>query len=266
MKSLMDALVDQPGIEVGALTKRVAKDGHKKEAIRESIFYLLSRESVVIVKPSKRFDSVQIQLLEKPDLRLSEGEGTDEYPRLAISLPPFNLFGLKTDLEAQRVPYYSMREEFMRLIENAERSIFICSPFLQKEGFNTFLPTLISKAERGVDVKIVSRQIDRGDYNSRYTELKEIYEEFRNKKAPVSIRNYHYQSEKFVKSSTHAKFIVCDNRYAYVGSGEFRLNSFEKNFELGVIIEGETASNLGLIFDMLFSVSSDVRFDGEDFR
>ena len=40
------------------------------------------------------------------------------------------------------------------------------------------------------------------------------------------------------------------------------LNS--KNFKLGIIIKGEKARNIGLIFDRLYSVSFDIELKEED--
>jgi len=78
--------------------------------------------------------------------------------------------------------------------------------------------------------------------------------------AYIQIRNYHYNSYNYVNSSTHAKFIVCDEKVACVGSGELRKNSFEKNFELGVITNGIKAKQLDIIFNELFSVSKEIIF------
>ena len=58
--------------------------------------------------------------------------------------------------------------------------------------------------------------------------------------------------------------IVCDYEYAYVGSGELRRNSFDKNFEIGVILEGGKAYQLGKIFDKLFSVSAEISIEGDE--
>ena len=54
---------------------------------------------------------------------------------------------------------------------------------------------------------------------------------FEQRNPSISIHNYHFFKERSVVSSIHAKIIVCDYKYAYVGSGERRKNSFDKNFE-----------------------------------
>jgi len=56
--------------------------------------------------------------------------------------------------------------------------------------------------------------------------------------------------------------IVCDYEHAYVGSGELRKNSFDKNFEVGIVLKGEKAFQLGIIFDRLFSVSASIDVSG----
>jgi len=258
-ESLTDILLQNPCIRIEQLKKEVlAIHSVNEQIIDEIIYYLLSKNCLAFVEPSKKFERSKIALVEKPEVELVGDRAREEYPKIVISLPPYNIFGLETELRQLDFPINTLKEEFQKLFEKAKHSIYICSPFLEYNGFNIYIPTLISKVKSGVDIKIITRQISNTDLDTRYEQIERIRKTFEKKNAPISIRSYHFSRERSVVSSTHAKVIVCDYEYAYVGSGELRRNSFEKNFEVGVILKGEQAYQLGKIFDKLFSVSTDI--------
>ena len=260
--TLTEILLQNPHIRIEQLKKKVLTTySVNEEVIDEIIYYLLSKDCLAIVEPSKKFERTKIELIEKPEIELIGDHVREEFPKILISLPPYNIFGLETELRQLDFPINTLREEFQKLFEKANHSIYICSPFLEYNGFNTYLPTLLSKAKDGVDIKIIARQISATDPDTRYEQIKRIQKTFEKKNAPISIRNYHFFKERSVVSSTHAKMIVCDYEYAYVGSGELRRNSFDKNFEIGVILKGENAHQLGKIFDKLFSVSTNISME-----
>ena len=242
-----------PGIEINEVVIELLSEYFDEDVINESIDYFISKEYFY------KFENIKLRANKIPKICLIEDK-IPEYPKLVISLPPFNEFGFKKNLELSNVSFFSIKDEINRLFENSEKSIYICSPFLQLDGIRCFLPLLCNKAKKGVEIKIISRQIAENDFQSRYGEIKEINNFFKKNNSTVQIKNYHYHSKNYVKSSTHAKFIVCDDKMAYVGSGELRKNSFEKNFELGVIVKGEKAKQLGIIFNKLFSISKKVDF------
>lgn len=189
----------------------------------------------------------------------SSVKGNLDCPRILITLPPFNAFGLESELESANVPFFDLKSEFYNLIKNSEESIYICSPFIDFDGIKSFLTVLTSKAKMGVEINLISREISFS--NSKYKEIKKINDYFKSNNAPINIRDYHYHSKNRITSSVHAKLIISDRKYAYIGSGELRKNSFEKNFEVGVILDGERGNQMALIFEELFSVSQEINFD-----
>lgn len=257
--TLIKILLQNPGIKIGELKKRIlASHSVNEEVIDEIMEYMLSKKCLEIIEPRKKFERAKIRLVEIPEVELIGGSIREEYPKIIVSLPPYNIFGLQTELKRLDFPISTMKEEFQKLFERANHSIYICSPFLEYNGFDIYLPILLSKAKTGVDIKIVSRQIGIADPDSRYKQIKKIHRIFKENKASISIRNYHFFEEKMVSSSIHAKMIISDYEYAYIGSGELRKNSFDKNFEVGVILKGEQAHQLGKIFEKIFSVSTPI--------
>lgn len=257
-ETLTNILLQNPNIRIEQLKKKIlAAHSINEEVIDEMIYYLLSKDCLEIVEPDKKFERTKIKMIDKPEIELIDLV-KEEFPKILISLPPYNIFGLETELRQLDFPINNLKEEFQKLFEKANHSIYICSPFLEYNGFYNYLPTLLSKAKDGVDIKIIARQIGNTDPDTRHEQIKRILKTFEKKNVPISIRNYHFFRERNVVSSTHAKMIVCDHEYAYVGSGELRKNSFEKNFEIGVILKGEKAYQLGKIFEKLFSVSANI--------
>lgn len=260
--SLIDVLLKDPGMSIEQLKKKILDNYPINEQILdEAIYYLISKGCIGISEPCKKFEKTKIKLIEKPEIELMKTHMIEEYPKILISLPPYNIFGLETELKQLGFPIHTLREGFQKLFEIAEHNIYICSPFLEYSGFESYISTLLSKAMSGVDIKIISRQISRRDPDNRYEQIKKILKTFEQKNTHISIHNYHFAKSGEVLSSIHAKMIICDYEYAYIGSGELRRNSFDKNFEVGVVFRGEKAFQLGKIFDKLFSASANIAIE-----
>lgn len=177
--------------------------------------------------------------------------------RVALTLPPFDTIGIESGIRRSGRKFNSVREEILNLIEGAEEKIEICSPFIQYAGLDDVYSALQRKLSEDVEVRIIARQIDKNDPDTRYSDVKRLYNEYFKNESDFEIRNYHYEKHR-VMSSTHAKFVVADRKSAYVGSGELRRNSFERNFEVGVVFEGPQAEELSFLFQELFKVSRKV--------
>ncbi len=236
----------------------------KEREISEIIHYLLTEGMIGITKPNKIFDKTTIHRIRKIRIPNLKSQSIPDFPKVVISLPPFDIFGLQSELDRLKLNLNNIEDEFECMFSNAKANILICSPFIDFQGIKRFIPILQEKARAGVKIKIITRQSKKGIPNSRYDEVKTIYDAFEKIKDSISIRDYHYQSSSGIDSSTHAKLIVCDYEIAYIGSGEIRKNSFMKNFEMGVVIYGEQARSVGLIFDKLYSVSTDFNLNRGD--
>ena len=178
-------------------------------------------------------------------------------PKIVLNLPLFNEFGIARHLKNEKIEVLELKDSFRELFNSAKKTIYICSPFLEYEGIEPYIDILIRKGKEGVNICILSREIDAQKSIKRKVEMERIYESFREKGVTIQIKNYHFTYENRVASSIHAKMIIVDNQLAYVGSGELRKNSLERNFEAGLIVEGKTAWELAKIFEEVFAVSED---------
>ncbi len=237
---------------------------YNEEEIKVSLRYLISREFIVYTDKAGKFQNRTVILYKKPIISLREDEKNSD-PFIVLTLPPFNYFGLKSTFKNHNISINYIKDEIKKLLMEAKDSIYICSPFLDFDGIKDFMPLLVHKNKNGVKINIISRQINKNDNNSRFDVVKPVIDYFKENKCDVTIRNYHYQSKNYIESSTHAKFIVVDKKSAYVGSGELRKNSFEKNFELGLILGSEHAKELSVIFEEIFLISSDINEYGDKF-
>ncbi len=183
---------------------------------------------------------------------------------ICLSLPPFDKFGLIDFYRDKNMNAKTLKSQFYSLFNEAKKSIKICSPFLEWNGFTYFQDVLLSKAQQNVKIEILSREISSSENNRRFEEFRKIYDCFKSKNLEnnLFIRNYYYRTEnKKLASSIHAKIIIIDNIKAYVGSGELRKNSLEKIFELGLIVSGEKVTELKNIFKGIFARAEEVNLE-----
>ena len=188
------------------------------------------------------------------------GKMVEENKKLVLSLPPFEEFGLNAFIKKNNIEFLSLREAILQVIQLANHTINISSPFLDIERIPEIRDELLSKAYSGVKIKILVRESFREDDSTRMNSIQSFLK--RAKKANalenISIRDYHYGKNPYVNSSTHAKFVIADGKYMYLGSGELRKNSIDKNFEAGLLSSGKEVEDLEKIFLELFKKSEDL--------
>lgn len=237
------------------------------EKLIAMIKYLINKEKILIVDhKNKKFQDYIIKwnklkiLKELPRPK----ELSFNIIKTCITLPPFSLYGLIDLFKQEEIFLDNLYEEFKSLFDSAERNIKICSPFIEWNGFKYFKNTLLSKAHKKVKIQILGRQLNPKESNSRYSDIRKIYKTFETEGLEnyLDIRNYYFLTqERKLASSIHAKFILIDEKKAYIGSGEIRENSFKKNLELGIILSGEKIKDLIIIFNKIFSQSEVLSFE-----
>jgi len=258
MNEMIEYLSECKEIQIKQLIEYfITRHNVNNEFIIEIIHYLQSKGSIVITEDNVIFQNNKIKMVTKPEIEQME-KIEEKYPQICVSFPPFDIYGLESKISQHNMNFDTLKNSFHRLFNSATKTIGICSPFLEYNGIDDFLPVLLKKAKEGVKIQILSRQISDKDPNNRYNQILDVKKVFNDHKLPISIRNYHYYLNGKIASSTHAKIVVIDSLYAYVGSGEIRKNSFEKNFEIGIIVDGEEARKIGIIFNDLYSVSEEL--------
>jgi len=147
-------------------------------------------------------------------------------------------------------------ECFRFIISSAKSILRICSPFIQHnvlniDAFPDFKKLLIDALNRGVEVKLLTRELNERNEEVRW--LVDIADKI-DKRSRLSIVDYHLQEDDgSIISSTHAKMLIADYDVAYIGSAELRKNSLIKNLEIGCMIKGSSVFGICEIFDFMFS-------------
>ncbi len=258
------------GCEKFKIHDLLSKKSFKEFSSNNVIFiikHLISYDKLQIIS-SKDKKFIEYVIVWNKSKKLEELPKVDELlfdsSNLCFTFPPFDKFGILNHLKDKGLTIRTLKEEFLNLFLEAKSSIKICSPFLEWNGFKYFKDVLMLKARDKVKIDILSRQIQLLEKGSRFEDVKQIYKFFKlnHVEKNISIRNYYYNKEdKRLASSIHAKTIIIDETKAYIGSGEIRKNSFEKNFELGLILSGKKVKEIRILFDSIFSRSEIIKFE-----
>ena len=112
--------------------------------------------------------------------------------------------------------------DLITLIDSAKNSLFIYNEEMADEKI---IAALEETAQRGVNVEVV--MTNAGNWRTAFVALRS---------AGVHIRTYSGSKSLYI----HAKMIIADEAYGFVGSQNFSANSLLKNRELGIFITDPT--------------------------
>lgn len=172
---------------------------------------------------------------------------------IVISIPLLTELGLGRIKTRNKM--VETRDAFRRIIRSAQNVLRISSPFFQRniiehKGLPEIKSLFLEAFERGCEIRLLSREI----FLRRASEFEWIRDFAINQGYPnlLKIYDYHLESpDGGIVSSTHSKMAIADISIAYVGSGEFRMNSLIKNFEIGCLVQGPIVAGLCESFDLM---------------
>ncbi|MDW7990377.1 MAG: phospholipase D family protein [Archaeoglobaceae archaeon] len=174
---------------------------------------------------------------------------------VVLNYPFLDKFGVSVEFrDSQVIP---LKECYRFLFDLSTESINICSPFIEPASLLRYKSILLAKLNSKIKLRLVTR-------NLGITPVKPIgkFTEFVNELNPnlrenIEFYEYHYTgiSGKLL-SSIHAKFIVVDDKYAYLGSADIKETSLTKNLEIGVLTGNpEIVEVLSKLFKELIRIS-----------
>lgn len=255
IEDLVEILKRYREVKVETITKEMTDTyGYQRERSEELISFFITNNYIEVIKYQRNFKDYKIKIVKTPEIHLKEKEKNNEIKSLTLTLPAFNIFGLESELKRKNIEYENLEESFLALFKAANNHIFICSPFMEYTGFLLFEDVISEKLRQGVVLKILTR-IGKKSNDGRLRELSKIYDKIKFFKEQVFIYDYLFEKTNRLQSSIHSKIIIIDDKIAYLGSGEIRKNSFRKNFELGLILEGDMVSSISAIFEKICSFS-----------
>jgi len=178
---------------------------------------------------------------------------------LCISLPPFEKVAFDRILERNRINIITIESAFKKMINNSKESIKICSPFFEYNGWKRLECEFVDYLKKGGKIKIICRNLSNG-FRSSNDKINFLnYLNSMGFGENIEFREYHFGRNQ-IESSTHAKLFISDTTEAYIGSGEVRKNSYDKNFEMGVLLKGDIVKDIERVFDYMFDSSQKVKY------
>jgi hypothetical protein len=182
-------------------------------------------------------------------------------PILVLGFPGNYARKFANDLADKKQLYIDHEVAWKLLIDKSITSIKMISPFFDVGGVNFFGGSLVNALKKNVVLNIISRNFQENQINSRMIAFKKIcrivYDECGYAKFNIGL--FHDGSSDNTQEkhlgSVHAKFLLCDTRMAYTGSGEFRKGSARSNLEIGFINnEIEKIEGLVQVFEIFWNM------------
>lgn len=144
----------------------------------------------------------------------------------------------------------------LNLCRESEESIVLVSPYLEVSGMDWLFPGLEGALERGVDLTLVSRELNEGEPNFRAIErLVAVAEEC---DGELTVYDYYQPRPDSDKPlyTLHSKVLLADDSTAYLGSANFTKYGFSENLEVGVVLQGSKLNQLADLLSHLIENSA----------
>jgi len=195
-----------------------------------------------------------------------------ESRQAVVSVP----LDMQPDLDALQhehpdVNVCSLRQAVSTILHAAEDEVRLAVPFFEQSGLNALLDEMTALASRGVDLRVLTRDVQCGDgYDHTnkcraLAKLTDLYEANQQVGASLNIRDFgnrirgHPDDPSRHYRGVHQKMVIADKKAAYVGSGEIRENSFLTNGEAGTLtITGEETAFWRDFFDLFWEEAEHV--------
>lgn len=144
------------------------------------------------------------------------------------------------------------------LVLNADSTVRLANPYFDAD--RPIIDDLASLPRRGVDTRILTRETSDPEgnlsvaLNTLYDGLSEGDRSF------LEVRDLYERDPTtgHQQLATHAKLIVIDEAYCYVGSANLTRHSLTRNFEFGLMLSGDEVTAVAEIFDDVFTYAEPV--------
>lgn len=146
-----------------------------------------------------------------------------------------------------------IRISIRRYLAEATDTVRIANPYF--DDTDHVLSDLAALPRRGVDLKLVTREVDTDDPNQRAVDaIEEITRQLSDdERKHLFVRDF-YDTDRYDDQigATHAKAVIVDEQIAYLGSANLTRLSLTGNFELGVLLRGELVADIIAVFDAMY--------------
>ena len=143
---------------------------------------------------------------------------------------------------------------FAALIQRASRRVVVMTPFLDEAGAD-WLKELLEPLPLGLEIVLILRSLEdsnRWDYPKGFPGLRDWLVRRR-----VRVLNYSIpRAPPPSRETFHAKVILADAAFAYVGSANVTVASREQSMEMGVVVKGQAAAQVAIVVDAVIRSAS----------
>jgi hypothetical protein len=166
----------------------------------------------------------------------------------------FTVFQDSTEIFLTQEDNFSLKNEILKLIEDAQKAIKICSFIItDKDVYNA----LLDKAQNSNVAIFILTQLDQKKLTNIYSLTDSLTEEERNEKSAQTHLKYIkklFESGIHIRAavSIHAKFIISDRKIGFITSANITTPSLNLNTESGVYLEDQDVNVLDNLFDTIF--------------
>lgn len=148
-----------------------------------------------------------------------------------------------------------LSDDIRRLFFDADSVVRIANPYFDPTP--SVVGDIASLSNRGVKTKILTRETESASRNLR-SALNTLHEKIEpSNRHSLQVRDCYESDDETGKQAyaTHAKIAIADDDLCYIGSANLTGHSLTSNFELGVLLRGESVAIAIDIFDAVFDFS-----------
>lgn len=142
---------------------------------------------------------------------------------------------------------------FHGMVRAAQRRVIVMTPFFDVTGA-AWLQELMSHVRAGVERSLVLRSLEdasRKDYPAGYDAILPWL-----KSQGVKVYNYSIPRMDGGRETFHAKAVLCDRSFAYLGSSNVTAASLEHSMEMGVVLQGRAAADVAEVIDAVIAAAT----------
>lgn len=185
------------------------------------------------------------------DVGLPEQSSKSPHVELTATFPPGINRGVMADVRF-------LSSDLRKLFFDADSIVRIANPYFDPNP--SVVGDIASLANRGVTTKILTRETESAS-STLVSALNSVYEgidpENRHR---LKVRDLYERDNETGRQAyaTHAKIAIADSDLCYLGSANLTDTSLSNNFELGVLLRGETVGAAVGVFDVVFDFAREV--------
>ena len=172
-----------------------------------------------------------------------------DLPRLVVSWPP-------SVRRPSTLSWRNSRMTIIELLDSAELSAVMVFPFVDRGGADEISAAIVRALHRGVDVVLVTRYLtDPESPNARLVAGIERLED-RERKHLTPLHLAGETDAGHTREVLHAKAMSVDGgRRGYVGSANLTGTALDESLEVGVVLEGPAARDLGTLLTEIAEIA-----------